>query len=232
MAKKKEAMELTEKAMELTESDKSLLADIVKAAETNICLSIFPDKHPALLHNLFVEVNRGIKNEEGAVASRPTTAGRTYVAEMSMKDVTDSNRTFEQAEGIGAVIESTPASDLKPTGFVLVSNVPIPEAKRGGKGKADKWPFAQMEPGQSFFIPDTEEYEAAKKFASTVSSATAKYHEVIPGEFRERKRKVDGKIIVDTVPAERQTRQFIIRAALGDNWGFEGVKGAGVWRVK
>ena len=130
---------------------------------------------------------------------------------------------------------------MKPK-FGLVSNVPVPVERRIG-GRNSTFPFNAMEVGQSFFIPNYiddagKTVEASKKYASTVSSAMVRFAEPVPGEFREKKTFIGydaagAKMYKsEQVPKIEPTRVFIIRAALGDGWGFEGVKGAGVWRTK
>lgn len=68
-------------------------------------------------------------------------------------------------------------------GFVIEDYVPTAQARRGGRGNTI-YPFDSLNVNQSFHVPATAENpNPAKSLASTVSSATARYAEVIPGEF-------------------------------------------------
>ncbi len=92
--------------------------------------------------------------------------------------------------------------------YKIESDVAIPAiAGRGRTGST--YPFDKLDVGQSFFVP-----KAAKNLASTVSSANARFAEVIEGETR-----VDRK--GNTVPKTKQTRSFIVRSVEG---------GSRIWR--
>lgn len=53
--------------------------------------------------------------------------------------------------------------------YPLESGIPIPESNFGKKKREALYPFAEMHPGNSFFVPCTE--EEASKTASRVSGA-------------------------------------------------------------
>jgi len=217
---------MAKKTVEINEAEVRFLREVLTATESGSFLYSNPVNHTALLEAKLIEVNMELKNEEECVATRATKKAVEYLVNVliaALPPLPD-----EKPE----VVETLPATALKPQ-YVLVSAVPVPEPKRGGAGRSSQWPFGKMEVGQSFFIADgihnDEAFEAVKKYASTVSSATRRYSVPIEGQFRTKKNK-DGS--TEQVQKLQQTRSFIIRAAVGDPWGQPGVKGAGVWRTK
>lgn len=106
--------------------------------------------------------------------------------------------------------------------YALDDNVPLPAARAvRGAPRATIYPFQIMQIGQSFFIPATT--DAPKpwtSFASSVSSASNRYAEEIPGETRINRK---GKV----VPKLRFTRLFRIYKVVEN-----GVTGARVYRVE
>lgn len=93
--------------------------------------------------------------------------------------------------------------------FVIEDNVAIPAVSGRGGRIGSVYPFDKLNVGQSFFVP-----KAAKNLASTVSSANARYAEVIPGETRKDRNGKD-------VPKTKFTRHFIVRSVEG---------GSRIWR--
>lgn len=88
------------------------------------------------------------------------------------------------------------------TGYEIADSVPVPPVSGRGRGAGgSKYPFAALEIGQSFFVPDSEggKHGAARTMGSAVSIANKRY---------------DGQ------------RKFIVRA-VSEN----GTTGARVWRV-
>lgn len=157
--------------------------------------------------NQLAEGNREIKNEAGAIATRATTKGIEKI--------------------MSETVNETPVA--APAKFVIEDAIPLPASTRGGK-RESAYPFGDLQPGQSFFIPASEKHpEPAKSLASTVSGATKRYDELIPGETKEvMNPKTKEK---KTVPATKHTHVFILRpVADGAPWGRPGIKGAGVWR--
>jgi hypothetical protein len=227
--------------MSLTAKQKDLLIQIVTATASEPGFMFAPnDKNlKALADAAMVEVNEATKNEAGHVAVRATAIAMTPVEPVA--EVAEVNEPAEPA---------TPSN-----GFKIVSTVPVPTDIRT-RGKSSTYPFDKLEVSQSFFIPGED---AAKKFASTVSSATARFAVPDPtGKTREKKSlaKYSGDVIdpesgmilhkagepvldengaktynVETVPATINTREFVIRSVDdGAPWGHPGVAGAGVWR--
>ncbi len=120
--------------------------------------------------------------------------------------------------------------------FAIMSGVVLPESKRGGRGGGGapkKYPFDQLEVGQTFFVPVTDAVsDPVKKLGSTVSSANMRYA-VETGETKQVERTVRGpgnKAVKDgngnnvretkTVPVYKQTRKFSIRPVVaGEKYG-------------
>jgi len=178
--------------------------------------------HGPLVEQGLVEINPGITNEAGEVATRATQKG------------IESMNTNTNAP--------TPGAAAVKSAFKLDDAVELPTIKRGGRG-GNVYPFDEMSKGQSFFVAATaDKPDPAKSLASTVSSATARYSvETAEMETVEEKEyqlddagkrvKRDGSFVVlstKTVqrPKMEVTRQFVVRS-VEEN----GVKGARVWRT-
>lgn len=125
---------------------------------------------------------------------------------------------------------AAPAAVAEPKREFAIVAFTLPEAKRvGGVGGArpETFPFSKLEPGQAFFIGATDKVpNPVKKYASTVASATARYatEDATKMVANRKGRMVAEKTIV---------RQFAIRNVDdGAAFGFPGVKGAAIGRVK
>jgi hypothetical protein len=129
-------------------------------------------------------------------------------------------------------IDSMPANkntNAAPTtsSFALIDGVVLPESKRGFGRTAgvSKYPFANMNVGQSFFVANAEVEggDALKKLTSTVSNMNNKYRtetgdkkEVVRtkrGEGNKAELDENGAKIKETVtvPVYKQDRKFSIR---------------------
>lgn len=141
---------------------------------------------------------------------------------------------------------STDEGTSEAPSFVIEDNIPLPGAKRGGRGKTI-YPFDALAVNQSFHVPATAENpNPAKSLASTVSSATARYAVPLEGQFEDVKvttyavdaagKRIegpDGKPVKTGETTERRqktqnTRVFTVRAV--DETDPKG-KGARVWRT-
>lgn len=111
--------------------------------------------------------------------------------------------------------------------FTIDDAIPLPVSEKKTRApRGSIYPFEQLaladgaKFGQSFFVPNSaEKPDAAKALASTISSANARYAELVPGQTQINRKGRE-------VPATRQLRRFIVRS-VEEN----GVKGARVWRV-
>lgn len=171
------------------------LAAVIKATEAGSFVYTSEQAHATALAEGLVEVNPSMKNEAGELATRAT------------------------AKGIESMNQNTaPAADAaasKPS-FTIDDNVPLAPVTGRGRG-GETYPFDKLAVGQSFFVPNTvEKPNVAKSLASTVSSATRRYAEVIEGETRKDRKG-------NEVPALRETRKFVLRAVEG---------GARIWRTQ
>lgn len=171
------------------------LAEIVAAGANGMYTS--PDVHASLVEAGLVEINPGMTNEAGEIATRATQKGID-----SMNTATNTGT-------------AAPASAPVASSFAIEDNVPMPTTSGRGRG-GNVYPFDALAVGQSFFVPNTEDKpNAAKSLASTVSSATARYAEVVEGQFKTNKKG-------EQVPVTRETRKFVVRSVEG---------GARVWRT-
>ena len=145
-----------------------------------------------------VEVNTSIAlDENGRFAVRCISAG------------------FEVVNGLGTDSE-----------FPVVGGIDMPTVSRHIPKRTSKYPFDQLEVGQSFFIAATEEVpNPMRSYASAVTGANKRFAEEVPGETRVNRKG-------NTVPLTRQTREFSMRrVADGAPWGQHGATGVAVWRV-
>ena len=135
------------------------------------------------------------------------------------------------------------------SGFAITSDVPVPKVMRDpskSKPRKCKYPFDQLEVGQSFHLPVTEEKpEPWKVLAPFVTAANTRSKEpVVPEEtvMVKRKRivldengnkvKEDGKLVYERFEVEElklvQTKKFICRKVDSDDPDGEGAR---VFRV-
>lgn len=156
-----------------------------------------------------VEVNRSMTDANGAVAVRLTDASQG-----SNPQAEGSNA---QAEGGTKAPKSTTSNE-----FAIDDNVPVPAVSHSGGGRSAKYPFDQLQAGQSFFVGNSEKMpDAAKSLASTVTTANKRYAEADPsGATRVNRRG-------NEVPVEIFTRRFVVRGVTEN-----GVEGARVWRTE
>lgn len=172
---------------------------------------------PLLSHNPpLIEVNQGIQdpNDATKVATRATDAGKNYVSQAGNADQSTNGNT----EG---------------SKYAIIANAELPAAKKrgnsAGAGAPTKYPFADMQVGQSFFSADSEHKngDAVKALGSTVSSQNRKYAEetgetkTVTRAVRDEKNKAkldeNGKKITETVtlPVLKYNRKFTIRPVIG-----------------
>lgn len=184
------------------------LAEIVAAGANGIYTS--PEVHTPLVEQGLVEINPGMVDENGNVATRATQKG---IESLDTGNGSGDNATTEANSETAA----TGKTEKVKTMFQIEDNVPVPAISGRGRG-GETYPFEQLEVGQSFFVPNSESKpNAAKSLASTVSSATARY--AVPSEDGATKTNKKG----ETVPVMVETRKFIVRSVEG---------GARVWRTQ
>lgn len=165
------------------------------------------DVHTSLAEAGLVEVNPGMANEAGELATRATQKGIDSVSKNGENATSETNGEPAKTEKVNQM-------------FQLEDNVAVPSIS--GRGRTGTtYPFEVMAVGQSFFVANSEgKPNAAKSLASTVSSATARY--AVPSADGATKTNKKG----ETVPVMVVTRKFIVRS-VEEN----GVKGARVWRT-
>lgn len=169
------------------------LAEIVAAGANGLYTT--PEVHGPLVEAGMVELNPAGPNEAGETLTRATQKG---------------------IESMNTPTNTAPATvAAAPSSFAIEDGIAMPTASGRGRG-GNVYPFDALNVGQSFFVPNTEDKpNAAKSLASTVSSATARYAEVVEGQFKTNKKG-------EQVPVTRETRKFVVRSVEG---------GARVWRT-
>lgn len=185
-------MALENKAQKTKREALEALPRIVSATQSEIGYTFCtPEIVTYLEKNGLAEGNAELTNEHGAIACRATQKG----VETAM-----SNKPAEE----------TAATAAPPMQFEI-ETVPLPAAKRGGPGVGNtKYPFDKLEVGQSFFVPATaEKPEPWKSLASTVTSATARFDELVTNEDGSPKMRTNRK--GNTVQEVKHTRVFVIR---------------------
>lgn len=212
------------------EVNMEVLRNVADGTNKNELVYTHPSVHAAMVTQGLVEVNPGMVNDKGELATRPTPAGMAKLSEVQQTNAqtTETN-------------PSTGPQGAKPS-FTVAANVPVPTVKRGGRS-GTLYPFDSLEVGQSFFVAATNDKpNPAKSLASTVSSATMRYANEKGTREVQEKDAEGNKVFADaekkvpkmiTVPAYETTREFVARSVEdGAPWGQAGVKGAGVWRTK
>jgi len=176
-----------------------------------------------LIDGGYAECNTQIREGE-AVAVRSTPLGEALLAS---PDQTETGRTTMD----------------KPN-FSIDDNIAVPAIRRASGGKPSIYPFDQLELGQSFFVPETEELpNPGKSLASTVSGASKRFatkngtrtirrrpkltNEDGSPMLDENGKQIKGELTDVEVPAFIYERKFIVRS-VEEN----GVAGARVWRVE
>lgn len=205
--------------------DFAILATIVSATNAGSFVYTAAAVHAPMIEAGLAEVNPDIKNEAGEIATRATIKGIETV---------NSQQTQNAA---------SPAATVAPSAFKLETGVALPAIT--GRGRIAKvYPFDEMQPGQSFFVANTDKKpNAGKSLASTVSSATNRYA-VATGENKtvvvkqyqldasgKRAKDAAGKLIVigtttEVRPVMKEVRKYVVRSVTEN-----GVAGARVWRT-
>ena len=187
------------------------LAEIVAAGANGMFV---PESvYAPLVEAGLVEINPGMTDENGYVATRATQAG---IEALDNGETIGNNATSEATSATAATGETQKVKTM----FKIEDSIPVPTISGRGRG-GNVYPFDQLEVGQSFFVANSEDKpNAAKSLASTVSSATARY--AVASEDGATKTNKKG----ETVPVMVETRKFVVRS-VEEN----GVKGARVWRT-
>lgn len=209
-----------------------LLSQIVAATQGNSFVYTAQADYEPLVAAGHVEINPGMVNETGSVATRATATGIQYMADANNNAATGSTNEqsvagSDAAAGGAALSAAQPAAAPAGSGFVIAS-VPLPTRKSERAGRSSSYPFDALEVGQSFFVPATEaKPNPRKSLASTVSSATRRF-----ATKTDRTRNITVKGVAKSVPVYEETRKFEVFEGTGDNYGQPGVKGAIVGRTK
>lgn len=185
------------------------------AANPNAVMYTAPHEHTGLIAAGMVEINTGMVDAAGNIATRPTAQGIAAI----------------NANTAPAGTAGSPAAPSQPVAkpSFEIQQAALPAVSGRGRGAGtETYPFDKLEVGYSFFVPNSaDKPNPAKSLASTVSSATKRYAEVVPGEFVKNKKGAD-------VPKTKETRKFVVRsrtAAQEQAEGFAPQDGARVYRT-
>lgn len=109
--------------------------------------------------------------------------------------------------------------------FEIESGIEIPKVTRNSNGQ-EKYPFAVLEVGQSFFVADEDAAsgDAKKTMTSAISAAHERFSE--PDASGAMRTVQKGKDAGKEVPLKVKTRTFTVRVDSKD-----GVPGARVFRI-
>ena len=181
------------------------LAEIVAAGANGMFV---PESvYAPLVEAGLVEINTGMTDDNGNVATRATQKGiESLDSAATVADNATSEATSETAV--------TGKTEKVKTMFQIEDNVPVPVISGRGRG-GETYPFEQLAVGQSFFV------EGEKTISpSTISAATARH--AVPSADGATKTNKKG----EAVPVMVATKKFIGRK-VEEN----GVKGTRVWRT-
>jgi len=214
------------------------LAAIVAATQGEAGFLFAPiDEANALVAEGLIEVNPKVPNTPtGQIAARATPKG----IERAQAEASDSGMPAGGAPAWGSPGVQAPEASAEAEGeeggeegedegeFVIEDNIEIPEPSGRGGRTGSSYPFEKLNVGQSFFVA-----KPSKNLASTVSSANARYSEIVKDDKGNTVMTKDKK--QKDVPLRRQTRQFIVRAVTEKRKDASGneieVKGSRIWRV-
>lgn len=208
-AANKKTSRKTSSAVAVSEVGNATLENVVAATVAGSFVYTSASVHVPLIEAGLAEINPAISNEAGELATRATQKGIETVSSTTTQETA-------AVETAAATVAPVTAS----SGFAIEAGIAMPSIS--GRGRTGTtYPFDKMEPGNSFFVPNSEDKpNVAKSLASTVSSATARY--AVPAADGSTKANKAG----EQVPVMVETRKFVVRS-VEEN----GVKGARVWRT-
>lgn len=196
--------------------DKQLLAKIVEITQSGNHIMLTQEEAiPLQSHNPpLIELNFDIREGDKA-AARATAEGIAMVGKSEVQVIGKSD--------VGMI---SAAALTGGSAFSIMKGVELPASRRGQGlrgGRTNKYPFDQMEIGDSFFVPVSEDMpEPLKTLGSTVSSANMRYAEET-GETKQvtrAKRGKDRKAVFENgqkvtetveIPVYNFTRKYEIR---------------------
>ena len=145
--------------------DGDLLRHIVEATKTTGYMHVDGARVGQLVKAGVIELNPDLTDSDGNVAARATEKGYKFIDETYGEDIV-MKHDIDKSTGL----EHSGA-------FEIDSDVVVPMRTRNvGAGRKSTYPFEQLEVGQSFHIPATEECpNPVKSRASLVTIANNKY---------------------------------------------------------
>lgn len=200
VAKRLVAVENDELTVNMTLLSEIALGKVRYVAKTQ-------DAEILLMHNpplIEINIHEPNPSDSSEVACRVTTAGAALLT-------ANQNSVIEEKHNM--------------SNFEVITDAVLPPIKRGGGGGGapTKYPFDNLQVGNSFFVPATAKLpNPLKTLGSTVSSANHRFATVVGEKEVERsKRGERNKLVLDanghkimevkTVPVYQFTRKFTIR---------------------
>lgn len=210
------------------------------AKSTAALKSVEPSINHELLTKIAQESVKFVTKVEGESAGLTHNPPLIEV-NLNVPDPLDSTRVLCRITPAGAQylmhhINSNKETTQVTGSFEIISGAALPPVTRGrgGAGAPQKYPFDDMEVGQSFFVPSTAKVpNPLKSLGSTISQANLRYANQTGTKTVDRsKRGAKNKLVLDDnghkimetreVPVYEFTRKFTVRGVKGDqtygNW--------------
>lgn len=198
----------------MTEADRAKIEAVGYELETNPAMTLDGDPD-------FVATRLKVYSDDDSTGSNSESVDPPK--DVVHNSVIASNNTeAQQQTQTAAPAQPKPQGNKTMFNIATVDIATVPAAPRASA----KYPFEQLEVGQSFFVPNSHSNkgDAKKTLASTVSGMNTKYSRIVEGQTR----MLRGK----EVPVREAIRKFETRGVQdGAQWGAEGEAGVAVIRV-
>lgn len=174
----------------------------------------------AMVDGGLIEVNAEI-TEGDQIAARATEAGIALWQEVGSAPTAPADEGQEAPEEAPTPAPAKEEGSDASGGYQIETGVPIPSGVR--RTRRTGYPFGQLNAGDSFFVPATEDRpDPARALASTVASASKRYATQDGTRTVTRKSRKTGEQETVEIPTYHYDRKFKIARVDG---------GARIWRV-
>jgi len=204
----------------------ALLVAIAEATMADSYMHVSAGDVAPLLQAGYVIQNPSIADAAGSLATKTTEQGNAYLTAHVAEVQALKGAAAAPAAATATQTATTAATPKAKMDIKIVDNFELPAARRTGPSRSESYPFGQLAVGQAFFIPATaEKPNPERSYASTVTSAKARYANAVEGQTRTNRK---GRV----VPVVTLTRDFAIRRLEdGAAFGYPGVAGAVIKRT-
>jgi len=199
--------------------------------------------NPTQVSNLIaaglIETNTSVPNpkDKAEFACRVLPAGREYLATLSVQAPASQPALNPFANSPVAAQAAAPASATTGPVFTRRKDLPVPAAKPRtrppGFGKASKYPFDDMEVGESFHVPfssfGADVKDPMKAMSASVAGANRKYTQIVQPVKQRLNKKGVGMVNKKGEPINESTkyREYVALKVDGTDSDGEGIR---VWR--